>query len=556
MKRVRWFMAVVAAALALTMGLSSALACSPMGAGKDATVDGSVMVAHTCDGWYDARVIVIPGGTHAEGEVVEIYNDPCVATRPYVEIKKVGEIPQAAETYTYFQVGYPFMNEKQVMIGEHTWSGRSEMYTQQGIMMIANIEAIGLARAATAKDCIKVMGEMAEKYGYVDGGEALIVGDTEELWYFEICGAGPLWTPDCGKPGAHWAAVRIPDDEFIIAANRSRIGKIDFDDPENYMWSTDITAFPQEMGWWNPGEDFIYYKMFDNPSTDYSMGLVRREWRGFSLVAPSQNFSPTQSRFPLSVKPDQKLSLKDMFAIYCDHMEGTPYDQTQDPAAGPYHNPHKNGVPRDLYPASANNGGWERKIAVWNCSYSFVSQSRGWLPDPVGGVLWYGCDSPDTTVRVPIYCGATTVPEQWSNIDRQHLDLNSAWWAFQFVNNWATLRWDAIYEEICEERDKYQDRFIAEMPELEAEVTALYAEDPAKAVERVTEYTNAAMDEVYHGWWAFAAKLVGEWQDGGRLNAEGRNQSVGYPTEWLEAHDFGITVSTDRDAIKASLGIE
>lgn len=206
--------------------------CTSVVVGKDASVDGSVMTTHTCDGWYDARLVVVLGQTFESGAMTPIYKNICIMTRPDKELDKVGEIPQVEETYTYYHVGYPFMNEHQIMIGETTFGGRPEFENGDAWMMIEQLEILGLQRAKTARECIEIMGSLAEKYGYGDGGECLTVTDPNEAWHFEIMGPGPLWTPASGKPGAVWVAQRIPDGEVGVSANRARIGEINLDDKE------------------------------------------------------------------------------------------------------------------------------------------------------------------------------------------------------------------------------------------------------------------------------------------------------------------------------------
>ena len=539
--------------LTIVMIASSALACTPLGAGKGATVDGSVMVSHTCDGWYDQRIQIIPGGSYEEGTMMDVYVDMCLDTRPNRIPEKVGEIPQAARTYTYFHIGYPFMNEKQVMMGEFTWSGRQEVYNPQGMLYIANLEQLGLQRAATAKEAVQVMGELAEKYGYGDGGETLVVGDKNEIWIFEVCGSGPLWTPESGTPGAIWAAQRLPDDEVFVGANRARIGVIDFDDKDNFLVSTDITAMPLAMGWWTEGEAFDFAKMYNPEPYGAPFYQARREWRALSLIAPSQEFPilDEYGAYPFSVKPDQKLSVQDIMAIYSDHLEGTEYDLTADAAAGPYGNPNRWPLQGSQKPEGRTGQDWERAIAIFRCSYSFVSQSRSWLPDEIGGVLWFGEDSPDTTVYVPIYAGVTEIPKPWTQGKRAEFDRDSAWWAFNFVNNWANLRWDAMYSVIREKKASYEDRFFANQPLVEAAALELYEKDPAAAVKYLTGVTSDYMNTVEKGWWDFAWQLVGTFYDGGMINANGSMTSPGYPTAYLEQVDFGGTAIRDLEKIYA-----
>ena len=549
MKRIGFWSITLIAILVVLCCATTALACTVVAVGKEASADGSTMVTHSCDGWYDHRVVVVPGGTHAEGEMVDIYRDPCQDTM--VTPEKFGEVPQVAETYTYFNVAYPFMNEKGVLIGEHTWTGIDDVYNPEGMFVIANLEMLGLQRGSTAREVVQIMGDLAEQYGYGDGGEMLAVTDANEIWIFEIVGPGMLWTPESGTPGAHWAARRLADDEVFVGANRSRLGVIDFNDTENFMWSEGITDLPEQMGWWSEGEDFDFSKIFDSDRTG-QFGSSRREWRAFDLLAPSLELPVIDggSQYDFSIKPDEKVTMDDLFTIYNDHLEGTPYDQTVGVAAGPYGNPNRNSIKSEQIPESAQGYGFERKIAIHTCSYVFIGQARGWLPAEIGTKLWYGADDPSTTCYVPIYAGVTEVPEAWSIGDRRAFDQDSAWWAFNFVNNWAQLRWDAMYEEIHAERAKYMDQFMAEEADIDAEAAKLYEESPEKAAAFLTEYTNNAMNTVYEGWWDFAWKLVGKYYDGLCLEEDGSRTTLGMTNpDFVAASGIGETMIADMEAI-------
>ena len=544
---------LIAVIFVLSVPMSAAFACTTTATGKDATANGSTIVSHTCDGWYDHRIVIVEGGTHGADEMVDIYNDPCTATKS--EPKLVGQIPQAPETYTYFNVGYPFMNEKGVVISEFTWSGDyTNFYTANGLFVIANLQQLGLQRAATARECVKVMGELAEKYGYADGGECLLVADKDEIWIFEICGAGPLWEQGSEAPGAHWAARRVPDDATFVGANRSRLGVIDFNDTENFMWSTNITAYPASIGKYTEGEPFNFTKIFNPTPYGYEFYASRREWRAFSLLAPSQEFPVVgrQDHYDFAIKPDEPVTVQKIMSIYADHLEGTKYDMTQDPAAGAFHNPHRYAVGRDK-PESAASEDWEREIAQYRCSYAFVAELRKDMPGEIGSVLWYGCDCPDTTVYVPIYAGVTSVPEAWATGNRKAFDTTCAWWAFNFVNNYAQLQWDLMYPQILAAKATFEDKFFAEQAEVDAKALELYnAGDVDGARAYLTEYTNKCMNDVYEGWWAFAWQLVGTNYDGMHINEDGSSTNRGYDRDYLESIHFGSTSLED----KANLGIQ
>ena len=491
--------------------------------------------------------------------MVDIYRDPC--QDGYRAVELVGQVPQVEETYTYFDTGYPFMNEKGVTIGEHTWSGDYAAFYNgdKALLMIANLQALGLQRASTARECVQIMGALAEEYGYADGGETLLVGDANEVWIFEISGPGPLWTPDSGAPGAHWAARRVPDDEIHAGANRSVLREIDFNDTENYMWSTDITKYPEELGYWKEGDPFNYSIIFDTCEGDTSYTCSGRVWRVYDLLASNENTEilngeQAATEQPFSVKPDEKVSLQDIMAVYYDHYEGTPFDMTVGLAAGPWGNPVRYRVSKDAKPEDVAKFDWERSIAIYRCSYSFVSQMRPDMPAEIGTVLWYGCDSPDTTVHVPIYAGTTEVPEEWYTSNRWEFDQNCAWWAFNFVNNWATLGWNVIYPDIAAKRDSLEAQFFAEQPEVDAAALELYnSGDVEGAKAYLTEYVCDTMDFVYDEWWSYAWELVGKYNDGQVVDAENRSTSgFPYTMEYLDGVDFGHSYL---DAYNEMMGI-
>lgn len=528
---------VVFAILMLTTVLGMGVyACTSIVVGKDASVDGSVMTTHTCDGWYDARIQVVPGETFEPGTMTSINKNICNVTRPNKELIKVGEIPQVEKTYTYYHVGYPFMNENQVMIGETTISGYRDYRNGDAWMVIEQLQVLGLQRAKTARECVEIMGALAEKYGYGDGGECLTVTDPNEAWFFEILGPGPLWTPDSGKPGAVWVAQRIPDNAVGVSANRSRIGEIDLDDTDFFMASSNVFSLGEEMGYYDPNSDkpFVFWEVY-GPKTDFYNR--RREWRVLSLVAPSLNLPMDQQRYPFTVVPDKKLSVQDLIAIKRDHYEGTELDLTKGLAAGPFGNPNRYPTRSEHKPEDRNTLRWERAISMFRCSYSFVSQARSWLPDPIGGVLWFGEDSPQTTCYIPFYCQITEVPESFSSGSRIVFDKDYAWWAFNFVSNWADLKYSYMIEDIKEVQEEIEGDFFAMQPAVEMAALELYKKDPALAVKFLTNYSNDAANRAVDAWWELADDLVAKYDDG----YIGASDQVGYPTWWLEEVDFGGT---------------
>lgn len=517
---------------------SVALACTTVIVGKDASVDRSVMTSHTCDGSYDARIQVISGETFEAGAMAPVYKGLCYDTIPGKSVKQVGEIPQVKETYTYYHIAYPFMNEHQVMIGEATFWGRNDSYNSAGMMVIEQLEVFGLQRAKTARECIQVMGALAEKYGYGDGGETLTVIDANEAWVFEIVGPGPLWTPDSGELGAIWAARRVPDDHVSVAANRSRIGELNLNDPDNYMASANVMSYAEEMGWWDPSTTFRFWEAYNPSPYGADFYQRRREWRALSMLAPSLNLDPNldpdKEQYPFSIKPDKRVSVQDVMAIFRDYYAGTEFDLTKGLAAGPFGNPNRYATPRSVKPADKQSSDWERAISMFRCSYSFVGQARSWLPNPIGGVLWFGEDAPYATCYVPFYCGNTEVPESFASGSRAFFDKDSAWWAFDYVANLADLKFSYMIQDINAVQNEFEGEFFAMQPAVEEAAKKMYYKNPDLAIKYLTEYSNNAATKVVDRWWDLADELIYKYNDG-----YVDNKSVGYPTWWLEAVDYG-----------------
>lgn len=512
------------AVFALTVAMSlialavPSLACTSVVVGKNASVDGSVMTTHTCDGRYEFRLNLIPAKDWPAGSMRPVVKDGGYGadTDP---ARKVGEIPQVAHTYAYFDIAYPFGNENSVMIGETTVGGRRELYNGDGLFEIWELERIGLERARTAREAIQIMGAVAEEFGYGDGGECLTVIDPNEAWFFEVYGAGPF------EKGAVWMAQRVPDDEVAVSANRARIGDVIVDDPDNFMYSKNIFDVAKSFGWWDESQGALNCaKVFGPKSDPYNN---RREWRVLDIIAPSLKLDPWADVYPFSVKPDKKVSVADLMEIKRDHYEGTEFDLTQGPAAGPFGTPNR-------YATSSKYGAWERAISMFRCSYVVVMQCRSWLPNAIGGVAWFGEDAPHSTCYLPIYCGATSIPEALTIGRRDVLDKKSAWWAFNYVSNYADLKYSYMIKDIQETYKKFEGEALALQPAIEAAALDLYKADPKLAATFLTNYSNAHADRVVKAWWDLADMLAVKYQDG-YVNLK----TVGYPQEWLKSLGFG-----------------
>jgi dipeptidase len=484
--------------------------CTSIIVGKLASADGSTVTSHSCDSTSDRTwITVVPHMKHKPGELCPVYHNPKETKGPDDKNRlKSGEIPQVPETFAYINTAYPVMNEHQLAIGETTFGGKMELRSKEGIIDCPELYRLILERAKTAREAIKIADELTKTYGYNDYGECLTFADPQETWHFEILG------PGAGKKGAVWAAVRIPDDQVGVSANASRIRQLNLSDPENFMASANVHSLAQEMGWWNPASGNPFEFCYAYASRD-SMGCRRREWRALSLLAPSLKLDSHSENFPLSVKPEKKLTVKDVLDIFRDTYQDTPYDMTRgliqvnrqgqaspSPVAGPFMN-------RELMELLRVQP--ERTIACKRATYLQITQSRSWLPDSIGGVVWLGYDNPVTTPHTPFYCGITRMPDSYMVDGRSRFRRDCAWWAFRTVSQLALFRWQSMTQTIARVWTPIEEKAFADQAKIEEEALLLYKQNPAKAREFLTSYCVKMADDAVAAYWQLHDDLWGSY---------------------------------------------
>lgn len=484
------------------------LSCTSIMVGKKASTDGSVITSHTCDSWYRTWMKMVPAKDHKAGTKTAIYEGRMhtQSAEDSTKMYKKGEIPQVSHTFRFLDTAYPCLNEKQLGIGETTITGRKELRNKQGMFMIEELERIALERCSTARDAIRLMGELIKQYGYGDSGECLTIADKNEVWIFEVFGEGPK------KIGGVWAAVRIPDDHIAVSANICRINKIDTNDKENYMYSDNLFDVAKRMKLWDGKEEFSFWRVFSggnyfNEKKNYSV----REHFIMNALAPSQQFSDQVEDLPLSVKPDEKVSVERVMQLLGSYYEGTAknlsgrhmipnpkrkdkdgkiVESEPDSIVSPFSNPWMRPDEIDMYYAMGDSTMKNiRTVSVPWCAYSTVIQLRSWLPDEVGGVAWVALDNPGQSPRFPIFCGTTKLPKMLE-ICGQHTDRDdAALWHYRKANRLATVRWGTYRKTMEPARDYFIDKGMRELPFVEKAWQELHATDTKKAQQMLNGYT-------------------------------------------------------------------
>ena len=482
--------------------------CTSILVGRLASADGSAMTSHSCDSGSDRTWMnIVPNRKHKPGETAKVYLEPKLTKGPDDPDRlETGEIPQVTETYAYLNAAYPIMNEHQLAIGETTIGGHRELVSQAGIIDAPELYRLCLERAKTAREAIRVAAELAAKYGYNDWGECFTFADPKEVWQFEIYGPGK------GKKGAVWAAQRVPDDEIGVSANAGRIRKLDLAAPDYFMASSNVMSLAEEMGFWSKasGQPFDFSYAY-NPESRTSLYCRRREWRVLSLLAPALRLNPESENFPFSVKPEKKVTVRDLFAIFRDAYDGTEFDMTRallafnrrgETVKSPIASPFMSNDLRELLRIKR-----ERTICSPASTYLQITQSRDWLPGPIGGVVWLGYDNPATTPHTPFYIGVDRMPLSYMVDGRRAYSRDCAWWAFRTVSKLALFRWQDMTKDIEKVWRDIEDKAFVNQAKFEEQALALFKKDPKKAKELLTKYCLDQADQAVAAYWRLADQL-------------------------------------------------
>lgn len=512
---------------------------------KGASSDGSVMITYAADSHtLYGELYFWPARDWPAGSMLDVVE--------WDTGKPLGKIPQVAHTYSV--VGN--INEHQVAIGETTYGGREELFKQDGaIMDYGSLIYIALQRSKTAREAIDVISTLMDKYGYASEGESFSISDSREVWIMEIIGKGQ------GKLGAVWVARKIPDGYICGHANQARITTFPVDDPENCLYAKDVISFAREKGWFKgKDKDFSFSDVYAPVTFTSARFSDARVFSGFNKVYSGmgkyldyamgkierggENNFPT-NRMPLWIKPDHPLTLKDVTGMMRDHYEGTPMDMTRDAGAGPFQLPYRwRGLTWKVDSTTYLN---ERAVSTQQTGFSFVAQSRSWLPDPVGGIIWFGVDDTYSTCYIPMYCGITAVPECFrvGNGDLLTYSESSAFWAFNQVANFAYLRYSDMIKDVKKVQQESEEKFISFVPVVDkAAMTLVQGNDPEMARKFLTEYSVNEANATTLKWKKLYQYLLVKYMDGNIKKEENgqfkRNEfgmpampdQPGYPEWW------------------------
>ena len=490
-------------------------ACTTITVGKDASADGSVITSHTLDDHRSHTTIDIRRPrTYKAGDSFTCYRiagNDSGAMPAYTQVP-VGVIPQALRTYGYINTSLPCMNDHQLAIGESTFGGRESLVSDKGLIDLWRLVQILIERCTTAREAIDLAGELTREYGWRDVGECLTIADTKEVWHFEIVGPGK------GRVGSIWAAERVPDGHVAVNANASRIRQVDLTRKDFFMASENCMTVARDSLWWNPAQGPFEFCYAFNPAGRQSFASRRREWRVLDLLAPSLHLHPNSENYPFSVKPDTLVTLDRLVTIFKDYYEGTEFNPVKnitwvDPAGkseiSPMASPF---MPYDMLQLFKVNGGWgwrgERTIARWFTVYATITQSRSWLPDPIGGLVWLAWDNAATALYTPVYCGVRDLPKSFKVDGRKTgYSRDCAWWSFNHLSTLASQRWGDMRRDVDKTWRPLQQELFLSQKATEEEALRLFHQSPEKSTAFLTRYSNVWAERAVSEAWKLGELL-------------------------------------------------
>ncbi len=523
-------MKTVFIAFAIFFSTIEAHACTNYIVTKGASADGSVMFSYAADSHLlYGELYHWPAGNWPEGTMMDVYE--------WDTGKWLGKIKQAPVTYNV--VGNT--NEHQVGIGETTYGGRAELQHQdKAVVDYGSLIYIALQRSKSAREAIKVMTSLVAQYGYYSEGESFSITDKNEAWILEMIGKGQ------DDKGAVWVARRIPDGYVSGHANQARIttfpladGKKSITDEQmdklfnkdiECVYAHDIIQFARDKGYYT-GKDknFSFSDTYAPVDFEGARFCEIRVWTMFNKVSDGMDkywdyvkgdvkhdkkTGYATNRMPLWVKANHKITLHEMMNFMRDHLEGTELDMSKDVGAGPFHLPYRW---RHLtWKVDGVEYCNERATATQQTGFSFIVQSRSWLPDAIGGIIWWGVDDASGTVYMPMYGSITKAPENFAvgNGSMMVWSETSGFWIFNQVENFAYTRWDAIHPEIEKIQQKMENDFIEFTPAVDKGAMELYAQNPEKAVAYLTNYSGYAGDYTFKSWKKLYQYLFMKYMDG------------------------------------------
>lgn len=463
--------------------VASSYACTTIIVGKDATKDGSIIIARNEDGDSASDAIhFLYHQPRAKGYLYQSVQENKFSYQMPDNLMGYSAAPDWATRNTpsggtFEEIGFNdagvgisatetiFSNDKMLKVDPYL----DESRVTGGITEEA-IPTIILPQVKSAREGVMLLGHIIETRGAGEGFGVAFV-DSKEAWYLENAG------------GHQWLAVRVPDDSYFVSANQSRLGEVDLKDTKNYLSSPNLIVFAKEHGLYDPKTDgkFNFHKVYGkNDTTNPSIYNNDRYYNYERVITLQGKYTKstlkhpvTDGDFPVFLKPDHKLTVADVESGLENYYQGTPND------------PYTTKNPEEKY----------RPISVMRAQQSHILQTRENLPRPIANVIYLELGMTALGIYVPFYQGAT-IPDYYQ-LATDKADDNSAFWKFRKLQTLAMQNFPKYAPWVQSGFSQLNQQIQGQQVKFEADYIKLYKKNPVAAQALLDNFTSMTQKEVF-----------------------------------------------------------
>lgn len=421
--------------------------CTAILVGKDASLDGSTMIARDEDGYggINEKLFVVNEARHYDENYISKYNgfqmhlkgDGCRWTASPTADESEGRWDE--QGINEYNVA---MSATETEATNPRCLGHDPL-VKDGINEDSMVYLV-LPFIKTAREGVKRLGQLIEKYGTGETN-GIAFSDNKEVWYLETAA------------GHQWVAARVPDDSYAICPNIMVIQNIDFSDEDNFMYASTIRNFVDKYHL-NPSQDgiFNFRDIFGTQDEADSYYNTPRTWYGQKLFNPSIEQDPTSQEMPFTRVPEKKIGVEDVQKFLTSHYNGTQYD------------------PMDTF-ASGNEKDQKkfRSIALDRNQESSILQIRNDVPKELAGIQWLNMGFYAYSPYVPFYTNINNTPQNYQVADHTVNPEESAYWLYKTLQVIVEPRYHQYIYQINNYRDECQSFSVSRISEIDEKAKEL-----------------------------------------------------------------------------------
>lgn len=405
--------------------------CTTILVGKKASIDGSTIIARNDDG-HEALdpqkfVVVKPEEQPRKYQSVISKVDIDLPDNPLRYTSTPNAIP---DNGVWAAAG--INSENIAMTATETITSNSRMlgvdpYAEKGIGE-EDMVTLVLPYIHSAREGVERLGSLLKEFGTYEPN-AIAFSDKDEIWYLETLG------------GHHWAAIRIPDDAYVIAPNRLNIDDFDFTSKDT-LFSKDL---PELIETYHLNPDFEKTNLrhiFGSSTIKDTRYNNPRAWYGQKYFNPEITQDMIDQDLPFICHANRKITIEDVKWVLSSHYQNTPYD-----AYG-----YGTEIEKKMY----------RPIGINRNHSVYILQIRNDVPDEIAGIHWLAFGPNTFNAVVPFYANISDTPACYRDAAADFDPTNMYW-----LSCTLALLGDSSYDVYSDAKDDFEENTTAEFRTLQ-----------------------------------------------------------------------------------------